>query len=133
MWHGNLPQHLSNGNRESVQKQALDAIYPESDDMYNVLQVAGLTTVEDRRYELCKPYINKMLNPDHKLHHLLPDERDFHHALRTHHRSCRREISNARTSRYKNSFIPWSFSHAFDFTVTMYSFCVHVLMCMLIF
>ncbi len=49
-----------------------------------------------------------MLNPDHKLHHLLPDEKVIPYALRTHNRSA---IPNSRTNRYKNSFIPWSLAN----------------------
>ena len=61
VWHSNLPQYLSH-EIEAVQKRALKAIYPES-NYVTALQVAGLTTLEDRRYELCKSYFNKMLNP----------------------------------------------------------------------
>ncbi len=60
VWHSNLPQYLCN-EVESVQKQALKAIYPEC-SYVKALQVVGLTTLEDQRYELCKSYLNRMLN-----------------------------------------------------------------------
>ncbi len=115
VWHSNLPQYLSH-EIETVQKRAFNAIYPES-NCVTALHVARLTTLEDRRYELCKFYFNRILKHDNKLHHLLPDERVIPYALRPY----TGEQFLTRTNRYKNSFILWSLANLqsclFDFTV----------------
>ncbi len=73
------------------------------------------------------------LNPDHKLHHLLPGERvNISYALWTHNR---RAIPNSRTNRYKNSFIPWSLAN-FQSWFRFYCYnlyYVHLLTCILMF
>ena len=57
VWHGNLPQYLSN-EIESVQNWSLKTIYPES-NYVTALHVAGLTTLEERRYKMCNPISTK--------------------------------------------------------------------------
>ncbi len=79
-----------------------------------------LTKLEDRRYGLCKLYVNKILNPDHKLHHLLPDERIIPNALRPH---IRRAIPKCTYQSQQEFFYLMEFSKlsimTFDFTVTI--------------
>ncbi len=53
----------------SLLKRAFKAIYPESN------YVGTNDACGPKIRTICKPYFNKMLKPDHKLHHLLPDER----------------------------------------------------------
>ncbi len=71
-WHSNLPQYLSH-ELEPVQKRGLKAIYLRE---YLCNGLAGSGT-NDALYELCKSYFNKMLNPDHELHHCCPRKESF--------------------------------------------------------
>ena len=65
------PQFLS-GTIETVQKRALKIIFPEAETYTEALQLAQLTTLADRRKDLCFKYMDKMKKRDHPLFHLLP-------------------------------------------------------------
>ena len=106
VWHTCLPKYVSN-NLETIQKQALKSIFPGCD--YNeCMKLANLTTLLSRRDDICKSYFKNLMNNDHKLHDLLPAERNVPYDLRN---SNILPIRQARTNRFKNSFIPWSLSH----------------------
>ncbi len=61
---------------ESIQKRALRIISPG--ETYKDACVAlSLPTPKERRDTLCKSLFNNMLNPNHRLHHMLPDKRQL--------------------------------------------------------
>ena len=58
---------------EKVQRRALRIIYSEK-DYEKLLLKAGMHTLEQRRNTMCIDLISKMSDPQHKLHHLLPNK-----------------------------------------------------------
>jgi hypothetical protein len=106
VWHTCLPKYLSN-NLETIQKRALKCIFPGC-DYHERMQLANLGTLASRRDIICETYFKKLMKNDHKLHDLLPAERNVPYDLRN---GNSLPISLARTNRFKNSFIPWSLSH----------------------
>ena len=94
---------MTTSSIEMVQKRALRVIYP--DRTYSeVLKQTGLCTLKERRDTICVNYFKKMINPRHKLHHILPKRRNSIHNTRN---PKMFSIPKARTNRYKNSLIPW--------------------------
>ena len=109
VWHGNLTTQLSN-DTERTQKRSLRIIYQEC-DYDRVLERANLSTLFQRREDSCVQPITKMLDPAHKLHHLLPPRlSDLHHDRNT--RSDSSQIYNYKfkTERFKNSPIVYAIS-----------------------
>ena len=106
VWHTCLPKYLSD-DLETIQKRALKSIYPGCD--YNeCLSMSNLVTLYERRNTICKEYFNKIKNVNHKLHHLLPAERNVPYDLR----ACNiLPTTLTRTNRFKHSFIPYSLSN----------------------
>ena len=74
VWHTNLPKYLSE-NIEMIQKRALKSIFPNKgyDD---ILYDLGMCTLHERRNVICEQYFKNMQGNSHKLHHLLPEERE---------------------------------------------------------
>jgi hypothetical protein len=86
---------------ESIQRRSLRIInpilnYDEARSEYN------LPTLEERRDKLCMKFFREMCNPNHRLHHLVPQKRVLN--LRPY---PEYEVPKCNTERYKNSFIPW--------------------------
>ena len=101
-WNTNLPKYLSD-NIELIQKRCMKTIFPgcSYDD---ILEMTNLPTLHDRRTSLCRTHFNKMSRSNHKLNALLPGRRTVPYALRA---SNGLPVPNAKTNRYKYSFIPW--------------------------
>ena len=72
VWHGGLTKAQSS-SIEKVQRRALRIIYSEK-DYEKLLLKAGMHTLEQRRNTMCIDLISKMSDPQHKLHHLLPNK-----------------------------------------------------------
>ena len=64
-----------------------------------VLEKYNMTTLKDRREQMCKKLFESMKNEDHKLHYLLPPVRD--HVTARQHRKY--EPPKLRTYRLKKS------------------------------
>ena len=103
VWHSSLPEYLHN-DIEGVQKRALIIICGLNSYKRN-LEISELTTLRERRHKLCYHFFQDMNKPEHKLHHLLPQERTANYDLR---HSNRLEVPFCRTNRYMNSFLPWA-------------------------
>ena len=74
VWHTGLRDKQSE-TLESVQKRALVIISPDL-SCGDALVKLGLSTLHDRREHLCRRFVQAMLQPEHRLHHLLPEKRD---------------------------------------------------------
>ena len=80
VWHPGLNEELSK-NLESIQKRAVKIILPHmSYDMG--LSELNLTSLKSRRRTRCQKLYSHMQNPDHRLHSLLPEERNIQYYLR---------------------------------------------------
>ena len=58
----------------------------------------------DVRLGVSSDVVYRLGNPNHKLHHLLPDVRNVSYLLRS---RTEYPLVRARTNRYMNSLIPW--------------------------
>jgi hypothetical protein len=102
VWHTCLPQYLSD-KIEAIQKRALRLIYP-GDSITTILAEKNIPTLHNRRTDICKDYFEKMKDPKHKIHHLIPKSRNNPYSLRSQNKL---PLPVCRTNRYKNSLIPW--------------------------
>ena len=102
VWSTSMPGYLSD-KIETIQKRAMRTIFPGM-DYDDILASLNVQTLADRRHDICVNYFNKMKNPNHKLHHLLPDVRNVSYLLRS---RTEYPLVRARTNRYMNSLIPW--------------------------
>ena len=94
-----LTQYLPD-DVERVQRRALRIIYPD----LSYRMALDISSLPQRRDELCRSHFKKIIKPSHKLNYLLPEKRSNN--LRnnenlTHIWSC--------TNRFKNSFLPCIF------------------------
>lgn len=108
VYHYSLPNYLSL-SLERVQKRALKIIYGYDNHYREVLQMAELKTLRDRREDLCLKFFNNIVsNPLDCLYHLLPfDNRDQLMELRR-----RRPFRvSFKTNRFRDTFIPVSARH----------------------
>ena len=72
IWNGGLTQEQEKSIEfERIQKRVLRIIYPNL-NYDQAITETKLQTLEERRDELCVSLIKKMLEPNHKLHSLLP-------------------------------------------------------------
>ena len=87
-----------------MQRRALCTCF--RDGSYNeLLNVAELPALLDRRVRLCETFYTKMNMSEHKLHHLLPIPRVYRYPLR---QPRRLPQLKARTQRYGKGFFPWA-------------------------
>lgn len=102
VWHPCLPAYLSD-SVEKVQKRALHIIFGHNE--YDVcLEMSNLKKLSERREEQCKRLFEKMKDPKHKLHDLLPGARTIDYNLR-----CVNPFESimCQTNRYANTFVPY--------------------------
>ena len=69
---------------------------------YIVTNVAKLPTLQDRRDVVCRYYVNRVKNVNHKLHRLLPARRTVHHGIGA---ANTYPIPDVITERYKRSLV----------------------------
>ena len=88
---------------ERVQRRAMNIIYPNP-PYIEALANAQLSSLKERRAQLCEHVFTQIEQPQHKLHKLLPKPRTT-----THNTRCRTRYSLPRekTNRTKNCFINW--------------------------
>ena len=101
VWNGNLTKEQVK-DIERIQKRAMKIICPEL-DYYQALVELNIKSLADRRDTLCIQLIKDMSNPEHKLHHLLPNK-----VSQVNHRDTRSngdKYNNfaCKTERYKHS------------------------------
>lgn len=92
---------------ESIQKRALKIIYPDQ-EYHQSLEQCKLTTLKERRDQLCVKFFEKMKDPSHKLHNLVPEEKVYKHNLRSKNNYHRTYL---KTNRANGSLVNWYLSH----------------------
>ncbi len=105
VWHTSLTKEQSD-DIESIQRRALRIAYPSlaSTECQDFLNMSSL---HERRNDMCRKLFLEMQSPSHKLHHLLPPERSS--ITRD---SKRYALPKCRTKRYMQSLIPWCLFNA---------------------
>ncbi len=105
VWHPGLTKQQS-ATIEHLQRRALQIAYPDL-GYKEALEVAGLTTLAQRRQDRCKQLFEKMQDTTHKLHHLLlPERTDKRLRLKN-----KYELPKVRTECFKNSPINYCLFH----------------------
>ena len=100
-----LPKYLSE-DLERVQKRVLSIVSPGETYQRN-LEIFQLTTLRQRRHDLCDKLFNQIIrDQSHKLFHLLPQRHQSKYNLR---RKKTFDILRINTKRYQNTFIPSMF------------------------
>lgn len=102
VWHTNLPKYLSDAI-ENIQKRALHTIYG-SNNYQECLGLSNLKPLWQRREEQCKRLYENIKNPSHKLHDLLPNQRQRQYDHRVFNPF---NVLMCHTDRYAKSFIPY--------------------------
>ncbi len=105
VWHVGLTNEQSQ-KLESIQRRALNIIYPDL-PYRAALQQSDLPRLDERRESLSMDFFKAMLATGHRLHHLLPPQRDTGHDLRKN----RRPPMKTRTNRFKNTLVPYGLLH----------------------
>ena len=101
-WCTSLTQEMTD-LLESVQRRVCRILLPG--ESYNeAMESLCLEPLESRRVNMCKVLFIQMQNSKHRLHYLLPKERESKYNLRT---ANKYPLVKCRTNRYKNSFVPW--------------------------
>ena len=70
----------------------------------DAMNVTGLPTLESHRIEMCQKLYREMQNDSHRLHHLLPENRNSKYRLR---KAIKYEPPKWNTMRYRNTFVPY--------------------------
>ena len=88
---------------EQIQQHAFKIILPKC-SYEDALQLLSETSLQARRENLCERLFRDIMQPTHKLHGLLPKQRDCHYALR---KNTRFPLPRVHTNRFKNSHLYW--------------------------
>lgn len=80
VWHPGLTGYLSD-EIERVQVRAFKIMLPAM-DYSEALAFYKLSTLKERRINICKSFFSAMEKPSHRLHHLLPPQKINSRSLR---------------------------------------------------
>ena len=80
VWHTGLTNKQSE-TLESIQKRAMMILSPDL-SYGDALAKLGLPTLHDRREHLCRRFFQAILQPEYRLHHLVPEKCDTGYGLR---------------------------------------------------
>ena len=105
VWHTSLSQEQSE-RLESVQKRAFRIVYPDL-SYRRALSLTGMQTLHQRREHIARGFFVQMLQPNHKLHHLLPEPRDIMYNLRTVPKYSR----IGKSKRFCSTLVPYGLAH----------------------
>ena len=106
MWATSIPKHLIQ-KLEIIQKRATKIMLPNL-TYTEALAELKLSTLQDRRMMICKKFFSKIQSRDDKINDILPQNKETKYNLR---KMGRFEKPKCRTSRYKNSFVPYAIDH----------------------
>ena len=101
VWTGNLTKEQVK-YIERIQKRALKIICPEL-DYHQALAELNLKSLADGRDNMCVQLIKDMSNPEHRLHHLLPNKVSKVMLRQTRSNGKKYYNFSCRTERYKHS------------------------------
>ena len=101
VWHTGLTEQQSE-KLESIQKRAMRIIFPDF-SYGDALAQSKLPTMHDRRERLSREFFEAMLQPGHRLHHLLPVRRESGYGLRN---QNSRPLLRTKHERFKRTLIP---------------------------
>ena len=79
VWHMGLTDKQSEIT-DSIQKHLMVIAFPDLSEG-DALAMLGLPTLHNRRKNLCRRLFQAMLQPKHRLHHLLPEKRNTGYGL----------------------------------------------------
>jgi hypothetical protein len=105
LWSNSLTGQQSD-QVERIQKRVLKVLHYEH-SYREALEKTGLKTLSQRRVAACRKLFEKIKQPDHCLHHLLPSPKTARH-LRN---SSQLPLPLCKTNRFKNSFINFGLFH----------------------
>ena len=105
-WHTTLTEQQSD-KLESIQQRALKIIFPDL-SYRAALEESGLPTLCDHCESLCRQFFQVMLQPGHRLHHLLPERRHMSYRLRN---NSMLPPLHATHERFKRTLIPYGLLH----------------------
>jgi Reverse transcriptase (RNA-dependent DNA polymerase) len=109
VWHSSLTDAQSDA-LESLQKRAMSIIYSSSNYVGNIT-IAGIDTLQSRREKLSRKFFKRnVLDDKALLHYLLPQPRDSD-LIKKFRTAKPYERLQARTDKYRKSFIPYSITH----------------------
>ena len=101
VFHHALPAYL-NKDIERIQKRVLSIISPHM-SYRECLDSLGLPMLYDRRNELCRQLFDSIaINARHKLHHVLPQRKQFSYNLS---RQKSYNLRRSYTERFRRSFV----------------------------
>ena len=103
VWHGGLTDELTQ-LLEHVQERALRIAYPGVEYLA-AMTMAGIPPLYLRRELQCKSFFQRIQDPEDKLHRILPTERSN---LKNTRNGTKYPLPDAKTERYKNSFLPYA-------------------------
>ena len=104
-WHSSLTKHLKD-MLESQQVRAMHIIF-NNIPYHEALELSNISSLHDRREQLCSQFFETLKQETSCLHHILPAVRDSEilAKLRSAHQYT---IPRARTERFKNSFLQYA-------------------------
>ena len=117
LWHGGLNKQQEI-LLESIQERALSMAFP-SCEYTTALQLANITSLYDRREELCKRLFISAQDESHKIHGLLPPQRTITHNQR---HASKYPLPKVKTQRFKGSFINHCLFHQWLPLLTQHCF-----------
>ena len=102
-----IPGYLSD-KTESIQKRALEIVFPPADSYSDALELARMKTLAYRRDNICKEYMYKMKDLNHPLHPLLPTRPDntcpYTLRYKSNQRYFYRNVTTCKTKRIEDFF-----------------------------
>jgi len=102
VWHSSLTKGQT-AQLESIQRRAIKIIH--NNDKNLVSQTLDkLSSLADRRDELCRLFFNKLVHPDSCLHELLPEKRNCDVTIKLRH-AKKFILPRTRTERFKKSAV----------------------------
>jgi hypothetical protein len=102
VWHPGLTQEQTK-TLEHIQKRALHIAFPQL-DYEGALAASGLDRLSVRREAACRTFFKSMLEPTHRLHHLIPAKRNLTRSLRD---TNQYPLPRVKTERFKRSLVTY--------------------------
>ena len=110
VWHPSLTTAHQAKTPETLQKRAMNIIFPDMDYRLSLI-MAGVDTLEDRREALTERFFKRSVIPETScLHYLLPDRRDSDIVNKLWQPKIFQLLA-INTVKFRKSFIPYCLKH----------------------